>query len=440
MANEAMRKLERLYVTKVQRRIDEIGRYVCCEHVPVTDVAVAETSEHLTPQAAAGLDFQAAYDGQRWGSPWGTAWFRLRFTVPEAFAGEAVALLFDPEGECIVFRDGEPVQGLDRNRKEYVVCEEAAGGEAVELLVEAGASGAFGRFEKRTMHQPRLAVVLPEVWEAWHDLAALAGLIDPLPDDDTRRARLIKGLSDAVDGFDYQDLCRDALRASARRVREAVRPLLASPACASAQTIACMGHAHIDVAWLWPLAETIRKCGRTFSTALAYMDHYPDYLFCQSQPQLYEFTRDRYPSLYERIREKVEAGQWVPTGCMWVEADCNVTSGESLVRQILFGTRFFAEEFGHEVACLWLPDVFGYSAALPQLLRRSGIRYFLTQKISWSQFTTFPYHTFWWEGIDGSTVLAHFPPANDYNSRLRADQMLAAARRYREKDRSPIQA
>jgi len=440
MANEAMKRLEGLYVTKVRRRIDEIGRYVWTERVAVEDVALAETMEHLTPAQAARLPYRKARGGRRWGKPWGTGWFRLRFTVPKAFEGETVALLFDPEGECIVFHDGEPVQGLDRNRKDCVVAEKATGGERVELYVEAGASGAFGSFGKRTMHQPQLAVFLPEVWEAWHDLAALAAMIDPLPDDDTRRARLVKGLSDAVDRFDYQDLSRDALRASARRVRKAVKPLLARPANASAQTIACMGHAHIDVAWLWPLAETVRKCARTFSTAVAYMDRYPEYLFCQSQPQLYEFTRGRYPGLYARIKEAVRKGQWVPTGCMWVEADCNVTSGESLVRQVLFGTRFFNEEFGHEVACLWLPDVFGYSAALPQILRRSGIRYFLTQKISWNQFTTFPYHTFLWEGIDGSTVLTHFPPANDYNSQLRADQMLAAAGRYREKDRSPIQA
>jgi alpha-mannosidase len=290
------------------------------------------------------------------------------------------------------------------------------------------------------MHQPQIAVFNPDVWEAWHDLAALADMIDPLPKDDTRRARIIFALNKAIDLIDYQDISPEALRRSARAVRKALKPVLDSRASASAQTIACMGHAHIDVAWLWPLAETIRKCARTFSSAIEYMDRYPEYVFCQSQPHLYEFTRDHYPALYKRIKEKVRKGQFVPTGCMWVEADCNVTSGESLVRQVLFGTRFFREEFGHEVACLWLPDVFGYSAAMPQILKRSGINYFLTQKISWCQFTTFPYHSFWWEGIDGSTVLAHFPPSNDYNSQLRADQMLGAARRYREKDRSPIQA
>jgi len=439
MANEAMRRLEDLYIRKINQRIDEIGRYVWCDHAPV-EVALAQLPDHISPRQAESLDYAPVADGHRWGSPWGTGWFRLAIDVPKSYRGEPVSLLFDPEGECIIFRNRTPVQALDRNHKDYTLFDKARGGESLTLYVEAGSSGSFGEFQTRTMHKPQIAVFNPDVWDAWHDLKALADMIKPLPAEDTRRAKIVFGLNKAVDLFDYQDLSRDSLRASARRVRKALKPLYALPATASAQTIACMGHAHIDVAWLWPLAETIRKCGCTFSTAVEYMDRYPEYIFCQSQPHLYEFTRDRYPSVYKRIQEKVKAGQWMPTGCMWVEADCNVTSGESLVRQTLFGTRFFKSEFDHDVACLWIPDVFGYSAALPQILKRSGIDYFLTQKISWCQFTTFPYHTFHWEGIDGTTVLTHFPPANDYNSRVAADQMIGAAGRYREKDRSPIQA
>ncbi|NQT51742.1 alpha-mannosidase 2c1, partial [bacterium] len=439
MSNEAMKKLEALHIRKIHKRIEEIGRYVWREHAPV-EVALAELTDHISAREAESLDYTPVAAGCRWGSPWGTGWFRLTFTVPASFRGEAVSLLFDPEGECIIFRNRKPVQALDRNHKDYTVTDRARGGEQVTLYVEAGSSGSFGDFVTRTMHAPQIAVCNADVWEAWHDLAALADMIDPLPDGDTRRAKIAYGLNKAVDLFDYQDLSRESLRASAKRVRKAIEPLLTAKAAASAQTIACMGHAHIDVAWLWPLAETIRKCGRTFSTVVEYMDRYPEYIFCQSQPHLYEFTRDRYPSVYRRIQEKVKSGNWIPTGCMWVEADCNVTSGESLVRQTLFGTRFFKSEFDHDVACLWLPDVFGYSAALPQILKRSGIDYFLTQKISWCQFTTFPYHTFNWEGIDGTSVLTHFPPANDYNSRVAADQMIGAATRYREKDRSPLQA
>ncbi len=248
-------------------------------------------------------------------------------------------------------------------------------------------------------------------------------------------------LNKAVDLFDYQNTgCPDTLNASARRVSKALKAVYAQPAHASAQTIAMMGHAHIDVAWTWPLRETKRKCGRSFSNVLGLMDRYPEFVFCQSQPHLYEYTKEKYPALYKRIQQKVREGKWIPTGCAWVEMDCNMPNGESLVRQVLYGTRFFREEFGQETACLWLPDVFGYSAALPQILRRSGIENFLTQKISWNQFTSFPHHSFTWEGIDGSEVLSHFLPANDYNSDAHPSRMIKAAERYAQKDRSDIHA
>ena len=455
MPDEAAQRKENLYLKKIRQRIDEIGTHIWTDHVEVGNVAACETLEHLSPAQARRLKYKAVEDGFKWGSPWGTAWFRLHIRVPAAFKGRTVGLLFEPEGEGLIFRKGRPVQGLAWTRDACILFDRARGGEREDIYVESGATTTFGAFAKRTMHAPRLAVLNSEVWRAYWDLACLADMVRTdtvrigwsgshigaaLEPDDTRRARILYGLNKAVDLFDYHDTSGTALKASARRVRESLKPLYACKANASAQTIACMGHAHIDVAWLWPLAETVRKCGRTFANVLGLMERYPDFKFCQSQPHLYEFTRDRYPSLYRDIKEKVKEGRWVPTGCTWVEMDCNLTGGESIVRQILFGTRFFKSEFNHDPQCLWIPDVFGYSAALPQILRRSGIRYFLTQKISWSQFTTFPYHSFHWEGIDGSRVLTHFVPADDYNSRLEAVQMISAARAYREKDRSPIQA
>jgi len=449
MSTEGMKNLEKLYVRKIRSRINEIGdRFIWTDAAPVKDVSAAETMEHLSIKQAANLKYRPVKDGFRWGKNWSTAWFRLRFTVPRHFKGEQVVLRFSPEGECIIFRNEKIVQGLDPNRKEYLLLKRSAGNEKIELYVEAGANSAFGDLARRTMRQPQLLVFNPEVWAAYYDLVALFSMIEERfekphalpPGDDTRCAKILFGLNKAVDLFDYDTPDRALTRAQALKASKLLKPLYDCKASASAQTIACFGHAHIDVAWLWRLAETVRKCGRTFSNVLELMDHYPEFIFVQSQPQLYEYTCERYPAIYEKIRQKVKSGQWVPTGGMWVEADCNVTSGESLVRQILFGTRFFKGEFNSRIEDLWLPDVFGYSAALPQILSRSGIKYFLTQKISWSQFSKFPYHSFRWEGIDGSRVLTHFPPANDYNSALKAPQMLAAANEYREKDRSPIQA
>ena len=451
-----MREQENLHLKKIQDRIAEIRqRFLYADEQSVEDVAAAQTMAHLPLASAKRLPYRRVADGFRWGKPWGTAWFRLRFRIPARYRGETVVLQFQTGGEALIFRNGRPVQALDRGRDEYILFDRARGGERVELWVESGANQSFGEFAEREMRLPRLAILNRDAWDAYWDMAALADMIDPvehklgwdgrssshaLHRDDTRRARILFALRQAVDLFDYGNLDRAGMAEQSRKARRMLKPLYAMPASASEQTLACMGHAHIDVAWLWPLSETVRKCGRTFSNVLELMERYPEFKFMQSQPQLYEYTKQRYPGIYRKIRERVKRGQWFPDGCMWVEADCNLTSGESLVRQILFGTRFIRQEFGRSPSCLWLPDVFGYSAALPQLLRRSGIRYFLTQKISWSQFTTFPFHSFHWEGIDGSRVLSHFVPSNDYNARLEAYHLLGAARHYREKDRSSIQA
>ncbi|MCC6487853.1 MAG: alpha-mannosidase [Candidatus Hydrogenedentes bacterium] len=454
MPESSHARIERLYLKKIKDRIREISeRYLYAPTFPIEDVSAADTMDHLTLAQAKRLRYAPVRGGHRWGENWGSTWFCLRIRVPAAFRGECVVLLFDlDKSECLIYRDGEPVQGLSWARKEYILLEKARGGERIELYVEAGANARLGAFDIRTMEQPRIAMLNREVWDAYWDLSALYDIVDPtqyfdwtgkpyhLPDSgDPRRAQIIFALNEAVDLFDYGNPAREALREQARAVRRRLKPIYACPATASAQTFAAMGHAHIDVAWQWPLAETVRKTGRTFANVIELMDRYPELIFAQSQPHLYEYARERYPSLYERVRSMVRRGCWIPTGCMWVEPDCNITGGESLVRQILFGTRYFKEAFGTDVATCWLPDVFGFNAALPQILLRSGIRYFFTTKIAINQFTCFPYHTFHWEGIDGSRVLAHFMPAEEYSSQVEPWLIRTGEREYAEKDRSPIQ-
>ncbi len=433
MAIQGKKNLNTLYLRKIKSRVAEIrARFLYSERTPVADVAMAETTKHLTVAEARRLRYRPVTGGQRWGSNWGTAWFRLRIAVPRSMRGETVALLFDLEnGEGLIFRGGEPVQGLCWSRKEYLLFEKARGGERVELYVEAGANARLGAFVERAVRMPEIAVLNHAVWDAFWDLSALADMVDPelhkdwtgkpydLPfDGDTLVARMVFALNEAVDLFDYRNPSREELRAQAARVRRRLKPVYDCRARDAAQTFAVMGHAHIDVAWKWPLAETVRKCGRTFANVLELMEHYDDFVFAQSQPQLYAYAAARYPSLYKRVREMVRRKRWIPTGCMWVEADCNLTGGESLVRQILFGTRFFKQEFGCRVETLWLPDVFGFSAALPQIMRRSGIKYFVTTKLALNQFTTFPAHSFFWEGLDGSRVLSHFMPGEEYSAEL----------------------
>ena len=195
-----------------------------------------------------------------------------------------------------------------------------------------------------------------------------------------------------------------------------------------------IGHAHIDLAWLWPIRETKRKGGRTFSTALRMMEEYPEYKFGSSQPQLYQWVKDGYPELYAQIKEKVKEGRWETQGAMWVEPDMNLTGGESLVRQCFYGLKFFEDEFGKTVKNLWLPDVFGYSAALPQILRKSGVDFFMTQKISWNETNVFPFHTFIWKGIDGSDIFTHFLPTNDYNLSNMPNRVIESEERFAQSD------
>ena len=212
--------------------------------------------------------------------------------------------------------------------------------------------------------------------------------------------------------------------ASVVPARDVLAPLLDRPT-SSANTVVAVGHAHIDCAWLWPLRETRRKCARTFSNQLRLLERYPEHHFVCSQAVQYQWMKDGYPDLYEQIGEQVRSERWEPVGGMWVEPDTNVPSGESLVRQLVYGKRFFAEEFGVETHELWIPDVFGYSAALPQIAREAGVTSFITQKMSWNDTNPFPHTSFWWEGHDGSRLLAHFPPANTYNGDFSVGEVAA---------------
>ena len=443
MTDNAFSKRDQLILDKIRKRSIEISRNMYQHVHAIEDVAMAETAEHLSFEQGRKLPYKRVKSGTSWGKPWSTAWFRLRLTIPSKFKGYPVSLQFSG-GESILFRDGKPVQAFDMGRDRYRLLECARGGETFELFVESGANDAFGNFwAAPSLGGPTISAELTEVVDAWHDVCKLLELVrsEPkaLPDGDTFRAVVIRTLDKAVNAFDYRDRTAEGRIASAKRVRKILRPLFAHKAAASAQTFALMGHAHIDVAWMWPMAETVRKCARTFSNVLELIERYPGFIHCQSQPQVYEFTKRRYPWLYRQVKKAVAVGRVVPTGCCWVEPDLNITSGESLVRQILFGTRFFREEFGHEAATFWVPDTFGYTASLPQIMARSGIRYFLSCKVLSNQFTRFPYNSFYWEGIDGTKVLAHLPGSGNYGMDLTPAELIKAAQDYREKDRSPIQ-
>lgn len=440
-----------LYTTRIRKFITQLGPGILSDSVALQAV-FARSDDPVPFPDRWDLEYSPIEEGAEWGKTWDSAWFKLTGTVPEAWAGRNVMARLNFNGEGLVFADdGLPLQGITNGsvfakgeaaRELFPLFNPAGGGEDVSLWVETAANGLFGVNKKQdpprdspirhgwysgTANQMRLCVFEDELYHLWHDMGVLFDLYRGLPDNNVRAIRILRGLSDAVDLF-----ADDPANAAACRAH--LRPLLEKRANASATTITAVGHAHIDTGWLWPVRETIRKSARTFASQLALLDEYPDYVFGASQPQHYQMVKDHYPALYEKVKQAVKDGRWEPQGGMWVEADCNVISGESMVRQFLHGKNFFKDEFDFDVKNLWIPDVFGYSASMPQIMKRAGVDYFLTQKLSWSQFNKFPHTTFRWRGIDGSFVLTHFPPESTYNSSLYPAGLMAAEDNFQEKE------
>ncbi|GAA0646602.1 glycoside hydrolase family 38 C-terminal domain-containing protein [Kutzneria viridogrisea] len=418
-------------------------------HAPGEPVPVAQ---------ALAAEYTPAKVGDAWGAPWATSWFRMTGTVPAEWAGEHVEAVVDLgfthpgpgfQSEGLAYTpEGKPIKGLAPRSTHLPVGVSVSGGEVVDFFVEAAANPVILDLEpfhptplgdKATAgtdpiyHVVRadLAVFHREVWQLVLDIEVLDSLKRELVDHDPRRWEILRALDRALDRLDFQDV-----PGTASAARAELAEVLAKPANASAHRISAAGHAHIDSAWLWPLRETVRKCARTFSNVTALMADYPDFVFACSQAQQYAWIKDNHPEVYQRVKERVASGQFVPVGGMWVESDTNMPGGEAMARQFVHGKRFFLEEFGVETEEVWLPDSFGYSAALPQLVKLSGSRWFLTQKLSWNQINRFPHHSFWWEGIDGSQVFTHFPPVDTYNSDLLGADLARASRQFSEHGRA----
>ena len=421
--------------------------------VPVTVEWHELPGEPVPAAQGLGLEYSAYEVGTPWGAAWGTTWFRFTGQVPAEWAGRRVELLVDlgfdkdmPGFQCegLVYRpDGSPVKSVNPRNQWILVAESAAGGEPVELYLEAAANpvlldhhpfrptqeGDIQTSSSQRLYTTRrieLAVFEEQVHELALDLEVLLQLQAELPQG-PRRMKVLQALDEALDVLDLQHIPDTAVAA-----REALAPALARRADESAHEISAIGHAHIDSAWLWPVRETIRKVARTCASMTELIDQTDDFLYGMSSAQQYEWIKEHRPEVFERVKQAVADGRFVPLGGMWVESDTVMPSGESLVRQFLYGQRFFEQEFGVRCHGVWLPDSFGYSPALPGLIRRAGFDWFFTQKISWNQVNTFPHHTFLWEGIDGSRVLSHFPPMDTYNSQLSGTELARASRQFRE--------
>jgi alpha-mannosidase len=402
---------------------------------------------------------EAAFDDSGWddfriGDEWGgydrLAWFRARVPIPTHLRGQKLALRFVPgprdggesTAECLLFVNGVQLQAIDVWHEQAWLPPELLQEEHIVVALRAW-SGVLGVPPRRRFRLAEL-VCIDDGAEAFYFLAAgLHKAIQALEPNDLRRVKMLEALNGAFLHIDFtrpgSDSFYGSLVEAARRLGAKVETWAAQPEVKP--VVKAVGHAHIDLAWLWRLTHSRDKAVRTFTTALHLMRQYAEFRFMHSTPQLYKFLERDDPQLFDRIRQKIASGEWEITGGMWVESDTNVPSGESLVRQFLLGRRYIRERFGLETSLLWLPDVFGYSAALPQIAARSGIKYFLTTKISWNQFNRFPYDTFRWRGIDGTELLTHFvtTPGGDswlytYNGPLEPADVKGLWDQYQQKD------
>jgi alpha-mannosidase len=447
---------------------DRITRYLGHQVRPALYTARAELDVKAWPVPGDGepvpvaevlrvpeSDYQAFTVGEQWGGPWSTTWFRFSAQIPPEWAGERVEAVidlgFDPtrgpggQAEGLVHTlDGRALHGLHPLNRAVLISRRAEAGEVVDFLVEAAANPPIQSAEGRNTQfgdkatagtdpiyrlvSADLAVRNEEVWQLIHDIEVLDELMRELDLTSPRRHEIMRALERAADATDPKDVPGTAAAARGELV-----DVLSRPAYASAHKLSSVGHAHIDSAWLWPQRETVRKCVRTFANVISLAEEYPELLFACSSAQQYKWVKDNRPELFERIRKSVGDGTFIPVGGMWVEADGNMPGGEALARQLIYGRRFFKEEFGIEQDGVWLPDSFGYTAAYPQLARLAGAEWFLSQKLHWSETNEIPHHTFQWEGIDGTRILTHFPPVDSYNVEMLARQLHHAERNYRDK-------
>ncbi|KGJ50843.1 alpha-mannosidase [Clostridium sp. NCR] len=346
-------------------------------------------------------------------------WMQKEVDIPSNWENKTVVGIFDfgetgagnnSGFESLFYLNDKPYQGVDSNHKEVFLPKDI-NGTRVELIFRLWTGlegGGIPREQEHRINRAQLAWLDEKVDDLFYNASVILETIGELDEYSPDKVHLTKILNNAFKLIDWAYPGYEDFYNSLHEASDYLNKEIDKIDKHSVVNVTCIGHTHIDVAWLWRLKHTREKCARSFSTVLRLMERYPEYIFLQTQPQLYEYVKNDYPELYEAIKQKVKDGNWEVDGGMWLEADCNIPSGESLVRQILVGSRFIKEEFNKDVEYLWLPDVFGYSWALPQILKKSGIDMFMTTKISWNQYNRMPHDTFKWRGIDGSEILTHF--------------------------------
>ncbi|MDK2807342.1 MAG: alpha-mannosidase [Clostridiales bacterium] len=442
---------------RVGKLLEGLKEIIYAERYKVTEYRMLQVEERFKQEENLDTSDWTIMDTKDvWGGNREFFYFETVITVPEVCAGKTLVyeLRTGKEGawdainpQFLAYVNGVVKQGLDVNHREILLTTEAKAGETFRILLSA-----YTGDNNFSLHlDSEFKVLIPEVEKYYYDLYLPYETARLLEKESDEHITIIQCLNDSLNLLDLRKVYSKEFFDSLKAAQEYITKEFYQKRCGNSQhTICCVGHTHIDVAWLWTLKTTEDKAVRSFSTVLEYMRQYPEYKFMSSQPQLYQYVKKNAPQVYEEIKKRVAEGRWETEGGMFVEADCNIASGEALVRQFLHGTRFFEEEFGKRNEILWLPDVFGYSTALPQIMKKCGICYFMTTKISWNEFDKMPCDTFMWEGIDGTQILTHFSPSRDfgmgakegsaetehfttYNAMLNPSQVKGSWQRYSQK-------
>lgn len=344
-------------------------------------------------------------------------WLHTDFKTPVIAENKSVFFEFKTghEGEwdaknpqCIVYLNGEMTQALDVNHTEILL--ESDKEYDVYIYLYTGSE------ELTLAINASLYELDNQIDNLYYDISVPYNAALSLDENDENRAIIVRELEQAINLLDFRKPLSESFYKSVRQAHKYLYDNFYDKVCGKSNAVVnCIGHTHIDVAWLWRVRQTVEKAQRSFATVIKLMEEFPEYKFMSSQPQLYKYVKKEAPELYEKIKERIKEKRWEAEGAMWLEADCNLISGESMVRQIMYGKEFMQKEFGIDSKTLWLPDVFGYSAAMPQILKKCGVENFVTSKISWNETNKMPYDTFMWEGIDGTEIFTYFLTAQDYN-------------------------
>jgi alpha-mannosidase len=430
------------------RRFEDTLEAMIFDRKDSVDFKIFRTTERLTTVPADEL-FEDIKRGETWGGEHAYAWFKTTYTVPAELDGQAIYIW--PDMNCyegMLFVDGVPYgifankvhQTAHGNHYCALIDLNAKAGKTYEIAIELYAGHYIpGCAPLKTDAVPQfvfeyngadICIKNAEIADIYFDLYTLNRLVKVTDStmSEFRRGEIINALNEVHNRVLYaiEDTTLDEFMTCLRSAVPFIKDALSVKSDDSAPTAAIVGHSHMDTAWLWPVVETEKKCARTYSNQIALMDEYPEYRFVQSSSCHSDFIRRQYPELFKRIQKRVKSGEYEPNGAVWVECDCNITGGEAMVRQFLWGQRFTRKHFNYTSNCFWLPDTFGYSAAIPQIMKSCAVDYFLTTKISWNDTNAFPFDTFWWEGLDGTRVFSHFntthhfPDAEDVPDRLGA--------------------